>query len=700
MKLDKLDTTGKRLGLIIGAILIMMLAAVGSTYWFVSTQRYDARVIDTAAGLKTLTQKMTKEVVEIARFLEYVDKVRKVAHELMMVRTYLADAISKQTTFSLNDETILFAPARAGRGIAERFNETSGWQLKQTSLKIRNPKNAPDEFEKTVLSNFEKNPNSQEYYEVVKEGEQHYIRYMKKLVIAKGCLKCHGDKNTFPPYISLNYKTDEAFDYKEGDVRGAISVKAPIINGVGKHDQNLKNDVSLFEATLTVLRDGGDVTNTDGSKLSLPKQDNETIVKKLDETIARWREFKGKLDIITAKDVNVDSVNYTGALAFVENNNETLLSDTEEIVRLLKEDSEKKNTFLKGFQVSSIFGVLAMAIVSGYFSNRWITKPVFMSSQTLADMARGDFSQKANMNVSGDFAKLEASLNFTMDNLNSVLKKVASVSDSIATASEELTATTHEIARGTKKQTESMDAVLMSTDQLNNTALEVERHSTDTFSHTSDVVKKAAEGSKMIEKNIAKMTNIATNVKASLETIGELGKNSKKIDGILSVIKDIADQTNLLALNASIEAARAGDYGRGFAVVADEVKKLSERTARSTIEIEEMVVLMRRNTSDAIAGMESTAAEVIEGERTGKETMQVFNTITESINRTNSMVENVTTAMKGHGSMTKEIGVNMENIAMIAGKNSKATEENAKASEDILKLVVTLRDLVSKFKLS
>ncbi len=125
-----------------------------------------------------------------------------------------------------------FVPAIVGSHVANDFSLRTGYKLKQTALKVRNPKNEPDEWEEKALGILEKDKTKKSFGEVTKVGNKDVYRYMKPLYMEKECLMCHSVPEAMPPeiraYIEKYYTTDEALGYKEGDLRGGISITIPI----------------------------------------------------------------------------------------------------------------------------------------------------------------------------------------------------------------------------------------------------------------------------------------------------------------------------------------------------------------------------------------------------------------------------------------------------------------------------------------
>jgi hypothetical protein len=114
--------------------------------------------------------------------------------------------------------------------LTEKVAKEEGVKIKRTTFKYRNPKNAPDQYEKEALEFFEKSLKEKgtlpKYY-VQKVNENEY-RYYMPLKVKHVCLTCHGDPNHMDKKLLEKIKTlypeDKATGYKEGDFRGVIRV--------------------------------------------------------------------------------------------------------------------------------------------------------------------------------------------------------------------------------------------------------------------------------------------------------------------------------------------------------------------------------------------------------------------------------------------------------------------------------------------
>ena len=119
-------------------------------------------------------------------------------------------------------------PAIVGRRTGYKYSKAMGrgYYLKQTSLKYRNLANHPDIFEAKYLKEFEEPgyPQGKGKGEIVTySGGLKTYRYMLPVYIKPPCLKCHGD-----PKGEKDIAGRIKEGYKEGELRGAISVMVPI----------------------------------------------------------------------------------------------------------------------------------------------------------------------------------------------------------------------------------------------------------------------------------------------------------------------------------------------------------------------------------------------------------------------------------------------------------------------------------------
>ena len=98
---------------------------------------------------------------------------------------------------------------------------------------MRNPGNAPDDFERRVLEDFAVRimagtpPGTLEHSEIVTTNGVRTLRYMKPIMMVdQPCSVCHGGAlaDDVKAKVSALYPDDQATGFKPGELRGAFSV--------------------------------------------------------------------------------------------------------------------------------------------------------------------------------------------------------------------------------------------------------------------------------------------------------------------------------------------------------------------------------------------------------------------------------------------------------------------------------------------
>ena len=119
--------------------------------------------------------------------------------------------------------------------LAAEASAQHGLQISRVSTRNRNPNNAPNEWQATVLASFEARKAAGEpvaqlsYSETVTTAAGSQVRFMKAIPTAELCVVCHGA--VIAPELEARlkqlYPADKARGFNVGDIRGAFVVTRP-----------------------------------------------------------------------------------------------------------------------------------------------------------------------------------------------------------------------------------------------------------------------------------------------------------------------------------------------------------------------------------------------------------------------------------------------------------------------------------------
>jgi len=344
-----------------------------------------------------------------------------------------------------------------------------------------------------------------------------------------------------------------------------------------------------------------------------------------------------------------------------------------------------------------------LAIVIAVAVSVWVARSVSRPLKAVVDaaeyaVAHDDFTRGIPEEGTQETARVGQAINHLMGKFRDIISYTTRSSEGIANASGALASSSAQVNRSSSAQADAASSVAATVEEVSVSVSETAANART----AGEIVEKSRAGTEsalaVMTETVRNVNGIAALIRESGNKVGRLDESSKKIGGIVQVIKEVADQTNLLALNAAIEAARAGEQGRGFAVVADEVRKLAERTSKATTEIASLIGDIQNHIGETVTGMQQANTQVAESLELVGRTESALHRIGDDSREVAGNVQSIVDAVREQDAAIHQVAASVEKIAQMAEENSAAAASNSDTATQLDGLSGALKDSVDRFK--
>ncbi len=337
---------------------------------------------------------------------------------------------------------------------------------------------------------------------------------------------------------------------------------------------------------------------------------------------------------------------------------------------------------------------LAAAILLGIFITiiltREITKPILKGVEFANEMAKGNFSQRLDIDQRDEIGILARALNKVVENLQSQVKEIREAANVLAASASEISASVSQVTSGAQETAAAVTQTTATVEEVKQGAHLTSQKTKAVSENSQKGLQMAHAGRKATETVAEGMTRINEQMASIADTIVKLGEQSQTIGEITSTVDDIAEQSNLLAVNAAIEAAKAGEQGRGFAVVAQEIKTLAEQSKQATKQVRGILNDIQKATGAAVMATEQGSKAVDQGT---KESMSA----NESIQALSASFTETVQSAGQIAASTQEQLTGMDQVAMAMESIKEASQQNVASMKQLETAAQALKDVGHKF---
>lgn len=315
------------------------------------------------------------------------------------------------------------------------------------------------------------------------------------------------------------------------------------------------------------------------------------------------------------------------------------------------------------------------------------------------NLAQGDLTVRAE--VRGDMTGAIAdAFNHMTGELRQIISKVQEVTQQVGSSADQTQAVTERLAEDGEAQAKQILNAREAIEEMAAAIRKISEAAAQSKQVADRSLHTAQQGAVSVQATINGMGSLREQVQETSKRIKRLGENSQEIGEIVQLIGDITYRTSVLALNASIQAARAGEAGRGFAVVAEEVERLAKRSTDAARRIVDLVKTIQAGANEAIAAMEESTREVVEGSRLADQAGKALAEIEDVSLRQSELIDSISTASEQQVNRSQLVSRSMVEISESTQQTAASIKQSAASVNQLAALAYELRSSVASFKLS
>lgn len=317
--------------------------------------------------------------------------------------------------------------------------------------------------------------------------------------------------------------------------------------------------------------------------------------------------------------------------------------------------------------------------------------------EEIGSVADGDLTVRATVN--DNFAGAIAdSFNFTVAELRRVILNITETAQRVSETSATATDLASQMSTSARDQFKRLAKTGDHVREMSSRMDEIAQSTAEVSGTAKDSLAVAQRGREVVDQSISKMNQLREAIQETSKKIKLLGESSTAIGEVTGMIRDITKQINILALNAAIQSASAGEAGRGFAVVAQEVQRLARSSAEAAKRIDDLVANIQEDAKVAVASMEESTVEVVEGARLQDRVDAALKDIGAAVDTLTKSIEDVTAKIEDESGEATNVTMDMRLLQEITEKAMEDIQESAKASNEVKVIAGELKESVANFR--